>query len=201
MSGFLLTHMAGNLLILCGPESYNKYSHALITNPFLPLAELGLVALFVVHVYFALALAVSNRRAKGQRHEVQPPHCSAKASSFAVKTMVYTGLVTFAFLVLHLITFKWGAHYSATYGGVEMRDLHRLVLEKFQEPLYVGWYCFALLVLGLHLSHGVSGLFQSLGLASVRNCAVKKLGWAFAILITAGFIVQPIYCLVWGGPK
>lgn len=194
-------HMAGNLLLLVGPEPYNKYSHALITNPLLPAAELGLVLIFLVHMGVALSLAVSNRTAKGVSSVGCPPSGALKTSSFAVKTMAYSGLLVLVFLILHLITFKYGTHYTATYGGVEMRDLHRLVVEKFQEPLYFGWYLFSLVVLGLHLSHGFAGLFQSLGLASVRNGTVKKAGWAFALLISAGFIIQPIYLLVYGGPK
>ena len=59
-----------------------------------------------------------------------------------------------AFVVLHLWTFKYGAYYSTVVDGVEMRDLYRLVVEKFQEPLYVAWYVFALLLLGGHLTHG-----------------------------------------------
>jgi succinate dehydrogenase / fumarate reductase cytochrome b subunit len=103
------------------------------------------------------------------------------------------------FTILHLITFKWGAYYQATYGGVEMRDLYRLVLEKFSEPLYVGWYIFALLVLFVHMSHGFSAAFQSLGFIGVRNPGLKRTGIAFAILITAGFISQPVYLFLTGG--
>jgi succinate dehydrogenase / fumarate reductase, cytochrome b subunit len=191
LSGFLLTHMSGNLLILAGPEAYNKYSHALISNPLIYIAEAGLVVIFLVHVYLAIALNWASRAAKAGGTSVSPS--GEKEARFGSKYMVLTGLVTFVFLVLHLITFKYGAHYSATYNGLEMRDLHRLVLEKFHEPLYVGWYVAALLILGVHLVHGISALFQTLGIGSVRNCRIKMVGYGFTALVIVGFIVQPLY--------
>jgi hypothetical protein len=68
-----------------------------------------------------------------------------------------------------------------TYNGVEMRDIHRLVVEKFHEPLYVGWYLFSLIVLGLHLSHGVAATAQSIGLSGIRNKKVQRAGILFAV--------------------
>jgi succinate dehydrogenase / fumarate reductase cytochrome b subunit len=97
-----------------------------------------------------------------------------------------------AFVVLHLWTFKYGEYYATSVDGVEMRDIHRLVVEKFQEPLYVGWYLLCLLILGMHLSHGVSASFQSLGLFASNHPTLKKLGLALAAVIAGGFILQPL---------
>jgi len=199
LCGFVLIHMSGNLLLLVGPEAYNTYAHKLITNPFLYVAEAGLVAIFVVHVGMAVALAWSNRRARDTGPSRLPAVGAADRSCFAARTMILSGLLVLVFTVLHLITFKYGAHYSITHGGVEMRDLYRLVREKFSEPLYVGWYLFALVVLGAHLSHGASAVFQSMGLASVRNPLWRRLGWAFAAAIAFGFMSQPIYFALCGG--
>ena len=100
--------------------------------------------------------------------------------------------------MLHLITFKWGTIYPVTYDGVEMRDLYQLVVEKFKQPLYVGWYVLSLLVLGAHLSHGVSASLQSLSLATANSCRVKQISYAFAFIVTVGFIAQPIYLYFYG---
>jgi len=188
--------MAGNMLMWLGPEAYNTYSHALITNPLLPVAEIGLVVFFVAHLGLALSLVWQNKAAKGGRYAVSG---DVKAGGFAAKTMVYTGLLLLVFIVLHLITFKYGPHYTATYHGVEMRDLHRLIVEKFSEPLYVAWYWLSLIVLGIHLSHGFAGTFQSLGIASSNHPTIRKIGWAFAIIVSAGFISQPLYVICCGG--
>jgi succinate dehydrogenase / fumarate reductase cytochrome b subunit len=194
---FALSHMAGNMLILVSGKAYNYYSHSLVTNPLLPLAEIGLLIAFLVHVLFATSLTVTNRRAR-PRGNVSAGS-GLKRASFASRSMILTGLLVFVFLVLHLITFKYGTHYMVVYDGIEMRDIHRLVVEKFHEPLYVGWYIFSLLILGVHLSHGVGALFQSLGISSNRKAWVRQVSWAFAIVVVGGFISQPLWILFGGG--
>lgn len=190
-SGFVLSHMAGNMLILVGADAYNRYGHAIVSNPALYLAEAVLVIAMLVHMGFAIQLTLENRKARGTKPSQQPSACEKRAS-FASRTMILSGLLIFVFLITHLKTFKYGPHYTTTINGTEMRDLHKLIVEEFHEPLEVGWYLFSLLVLGLHLSHGVSSLFQTFGLGSVRNCAIKKLGWAFAAIVVLGFISQPL---------
>lgn len=198
LSGFVLAHMSGNLLMFLGPEAYNTYGHKLVTNPLIYPAEIALVVMFVVHIFLAASLTRQNRLAKPQTAGALRSG-SEKMARFGSQSMILTGAVVFVFTVLHLITFKWGTYYEATYQGVVMRDLHRLVVEKFQEPLYVGWYLFSLALLGVHLSHGFSATFQSLGIGSVRWPCLKKLGWAFGLLIALGFMSQPIYVVLTKG--
>lgn len=198
ISLFTLTHMAGNLLLFVGPEAYNTYSHKLVTNPLLPVAELGLVVMFLLHVYYTVQLTLANRAARGAGNSMQPTNKS-KGGSLAVRTAILSGLLLLAFVVLHLITFKWGTYYETQYGGVTMRDIYKLVAEKFHEPGYVAWYEFCLLLLGLHLSHGVAATFQSLGIANVRRTPVRRLGLLFAIVVAGGFIAQPLYFILGGG--
>jgi succinate dehydrogenase / fumarate reductase cytochrome b subunit len=113
--------------------------------------------------------------------------------------MALSGLLLLAFLILHLITFKWGTYYSVQYGGIEMRDLYRLVAEKFQNLWFVGWYLLCLCLLGLHLSHGFAATFQSLGFGRVRNRGLRIAGWLFATIVAGGFISQPLYFILGGG--
>jgi succinate dehydrogenase / fumarate reductase cytochrome b subunit len=183
--------MSGNLLLFVGPEAYNKYSHALISNPLIYAAEAGLVLFFLLHAGLAISLTLKNRAARPEGYAGSAS--GEKATGFAAKTMILSGLVLLTFTVLHLITFKYGPHYSVNYNGVEMRDIYRLVAEKFKDPLYVGWYLFSLLVLGMHLSHGFKASFQSLGLVAANNPTLCKIGWAFAAVVTLGFMSQPIY--------
>ena len=74
--------------------------------------------------------------------------------------------------ILHLITFKFGTLYTATYGDAEIRDLHRLVIEVFQSPIYVAWYILSLIALGVHLSHGVASAFKTLGFFNKSSFSV-----------------------------
>ncbi|MCM2279494.1 MAG: succinate dehydrogenase cytochrome b subunit [Oligoflexia bacterium] len=189
---FVLMHMAANLLIFVSPKAYNAYSHVLISNPFIYVAEAGLVLLLLIHVYNAIKLTLENRAARGERAFLTTS--GAKGVSSASKTMAAQGSLILVFTILHLITFKYGTVYMASYDGVVMRDLHRLVLEVFQSPGYVGWYVVALVALGFHLSHGFQSSFQSLGLNHPRYTpAIKKIGLFYAVIVAAGFIAQPVY--------
>lgn len=192
LSGFVLMHMAGNLFLLVGAEAYNKYGHAMITNPLLIPAEIGLVVMFLIHVGLALKLNYENRTAHGVGPHHRPSNCD-KDARFASRYMVLTGILIFVFLVLHLMWFKYGTYYETELHGEKVRDLYRLVSEEFHKPGFVAWYVFSMLVLFLHLAHGFSAVFQTIGLGSVRNCTLKKIGWAFALLVSGGFISQPIY--------
>jgi len=192
LSVFVLTHMLGNLLILVGPQAYNEYSHALVSNPLIYLAEAGLIFIFVVHVGLALRLTLLNWKAQPQGYAVRAR--GAKAANPASKTMWAQGLTILVFVVLHLVTFKYGTHYEVNYGQGPIRDLHRLVLEVFHQPGYVAWYGFALVVLGLHLSHGVGSALQTLGFNHPKYELLKKTAsHGYAVVVAAGFIVQPLY--------
>ena len=192
LSGFVLTHMLGNMLILVGAEKYNEYAHALVSNPLLPLAEGGLLLAFLAHLIYALRLTVMNWSARDTRYAVRSN--GAKRTKWTQRTLWAQGLVILVFLILHLITFKYGPEYKVTYGTTEMRDLHRLVIEVFQQPIYVAWYAVALVILCLHLSHGFGSSLQTLGVNHPRyNVAIKGLSWVYALLVTVGFLSQPIY--------
>ena len=108
--------------------------------------------------------------------------------------MAVHGSIVLFFIIYHLITFKWGPVYTIEYAGESMRDLHRLVIEVFSSPAYVAGYVVCLVLLGIHLSHGVSSIFQSLGLNHPKYTpTIKKVGWLYALVVAGGFISQPIY--------
>ena len=195
LCGFVLMHMLGNLLIFCGPESYNRYSHALIHNPLLPLAEVGLLGLFIGHVVLAVALSLRNRCARPQKYAVAAN--GEKKTSLIQKTLIAQGAVIFVFVGWHLLTFKYGPHYEVTYDGVVMRDLYKLVFEVFQSPIYVAGYVLAVGLLLFHLTHGFASSIQTLGFNHPRyNCFIKRLSWGFGFLVGLGFIVQPLYVYI-----
>ncbi len=189
---FVLSHMAGNLLILVGADAYNKYSHALITNPLIYIAEGGLVLTLLLHVFYGIKLTLENKRARKQKYAM--PTNGEKAARPNSKFMIFHGTMILAFVILHLFTFKYGTHYETTIDGVVMRDLHRLIIEVFQSPAYVVWYLVALVLVGLHLSHGLYSSFCSLGFYHPRYSSIlNKLGYVYAAVVAAGFIVQPLY--------
>ncbi len=198
ISGFALLHMSGNLLLFAGAEAYNKYCYQLTHNKaFAYTGEVILGSLFLVHILVALRLAWLNRQARFVK-----PVCAGsgeKRATFASRTMVYTGLLLLVFLVWHLKSFRFGEETTVVYDGVTMRDLYSLVVHEFQETGEIIFYCFSVLVLGLHLSHGISALFQSLGLASSGSCKLRLFAYGFALIVAGGFLSQPLYLYFAGG--
>lgn len=192
-TGFVLSHMAGNMLIFVSPELYNAYGHALVSNkPFLYTAEAVLVLALLVHVITAFSLTAQNNSARDTKYYMDTN--GEKGVSFASRTMIFTGSLILVFVIYHLITFKYGAWYTVTYDGVEMRDLHRLIIEVFQNPAYVVGYIVCLLALGLHLSHGVGSMFKSWGFNHPKYTPMlEKVGYLYAVVVTLGFISQPLY--------
>lgn len=196
-AGFVLAHMAGNLLIFVSHDAYNAYGHALTSGNFIYIAEAVLILALLVHVSMAVSLTLANRRAKGSRYAVAAS--GKKKVSLASRTMAVQGSLVLAFIILHIVTFKYGTYYETTVNGVVMRDLARLIIETFQSPGYVVWYVVCLVLLGFHLSHGVGSTFQSLGLmeGTYRNLW-KKLSYGYAVVVAAGFLSQPIYLFLFG---
>lgn len=192
LSLFVLGHMMGNLLIFVSPEAYNMYGHTLVSNPAIYAIEFGLVAIFFAHMALAMKLTRENWKARPVGYAVSSS--GDKSTSFTTRSMWAQGILLLVFSVHHLITFKYGPFYEFDYNGETIRDLHRLVVEVFQSPLYVGWYIVCLLALGFHLSHGVSSAIQTLGVYHPRYFGkFKAIGYLYAILVAAGFIAQPLY--------
>lgn len=191
-AGFVLGHMSGNMLIFVSKDAYNSYGHALTSGVFIYVVEAVLLATLLGHVAFGLLLTYQNRKAKGIPYAYTP--AGSKASSLTAKTMIFQGTLILVFIILHLITFKYGSVYETTVNGVVMRDLHRLLIEVFHQPGYVFWYVVCLVILGFHLAHGLGSTVQSLGLKTEGNEHwVKVAGWIYGTVVAAGFLSQPLY--------
>ena len=195
--GFILVHMAGNMLLLVNGDMYNSYGHAIVSNKILLYATEATVLLaLIAHVTTAILLTIHNRSARNERYAVSPTR--VKGGTLASRTMAIQGSAVLAFIILHLITFKYGTYYETTVGGVVMRDLNKLVLEVFKQPGYVAWYIFALILLLFHLSHGAASVFQSFGILERKmQSGIKKLAWIYATIVIVGFLSQPVYAYLY----
>jgi succinate dehydrogenase / fumarate reductase cytochrome b subunit len=191
---FLIGHLAGNLLFLAGPEAFNAYSHALISNPLIYAVELGLLAVFFLHLAKTVAGVLGNRSARPTPYAVRRWARTKNPSSrksLASSTMIVTGTITALFVVTHLASFKFGAYYEAPDG---VRDLYRLQLEVFSSPAYVGFYLLAMGIIGFHLWHGLSSAAQSLGIDHPQwTPRILAAGRVLAVAIAGGFFIIPIY--------
>jgi succinate dehydrogenase / fumarate reductase, cytochrome b subunit len=190
--GFLVAHLAGNLLVYVSPGAFNHYSDKLIKNPLVIPAELGLVALFLLHAYKAVRMFLGAREARpvGYAKKARAGHTSRK--SWASTTMILSGTFLLLFVPFHLKTFKYGSHYESPEAGV--RDLFRTVAEVFSHPGYVAFYVVAMAVIGFHLWHGVSSALQSLGIDRLGwSPVLRRIGWILAVVLTVGFLSIPLY--------
>lgn len=198
LCGFLVTHLIGNCLMYVSAETFNMYAHALITNPLIIPAEIVLATIFLGHIGMAIKLTIENNQARPEKYFMKVN--TGRGSTFASATMPYTGMLILIFLGLHLWNFKFGPVYYATYDGLEVRDLYRTVVEYFQSPLNVVWYVFAMIALGIHLSHGFWSAFQSLGFNHPKyNCTLRCAAKVFAVVISLGYIALPIWAYMKGG--
>lgn len=196
---FLIAHLAGNLLFIVGPEAFNNYSHALISNPLVYGAEAGLLAVFLLHIVKTVGAFAGNVAARPDRYAVRKWARSKNdrsRKSVASSTMIVTGTILLLFVVTHLVTFKFGAYYETPEG---IRDLYRLQLAVFSSPLYVIFYLVAMGVVLFHLWHGIASAAQSFGIDSPHwTPRILLAGRALAVLIGLGFAALPIYTFAVG---
>jgi succinate dehydrogenase / fumarate reductase cytochrome b subunit len=190
--GFLVVHLIGNLMAYASPEAFNHYSDRLIKNPLVIPAELGLLALFLLHAYKAARVFFGARDARpvGYAKQEWAGHTSRK--SWASSTMIASGIFLLLFVPFHIKTFKFGPHYESAEPGV--RDLYTLVVEVFSSPGYVVFYLVSMVIVGFHLWHGVASAFQSLGIdRSGWAPTLRRIGWTVAIVLGLGFFTFPLY--------
>jgi len=199
---FVIFHLLGNLLIFKeDPGAFNEYSHTLVSLGWILIGlELGLLVFFLFHIFYGLSVRWTGKQARSVGYYKLESGGKPSRKNLASTTMAITGVIILVFTVLHLRTFKFGPHYTTVVNGVEMRDLHRLVLEVFQNPGYVIWYVIAMVVLGFHLSYGFWSAFQSLGVYHPRLTPVLyAMGYILAIAIAAGYIAIPAWIYFTGG--
>jgi len=193
--GFLIVHLAENLLIYADRDgaTFDGYVHGLTSMAWVPLAELALAALFLVHIVQAVRVHLSNRAARRTPYAQSPGH---GGRTLASTSMIVTGSVVLLFLVLHLLQFRFAPEET------RHASMTRLVRGEFEKPLTLAVYLLGLIALAIHLSHGLQSALQSLGLAHPRYTPlVHRLSVILAVLIALGFATFPVYFFASGGSR
>lgn len=194
LSVFILFHMVGNLTLLTSSVAYNQLAHFINSlGILLYITEFSLLGLVIFHIAIAILITINNIQARPIAYSQLKTVGQPSKQSLSSRTMIITGSVLLGFLILHLASFKFGTYYSTVIDGVEMRDLSRLVIEKFHTPVYAFGYTGVMLLLGLHLRHGIWSLWQSIGLLNDKySSLVYAIALFLAVLITLGFILLPL---------
>ena len=185
--GFVIFHMLGNLQVFEGPDALNGYAGFLREMPIvLWTARLTLLAVAIVHVALAIQLALRNQRARPVAYAVR----EYRAASLASRTMALTGSLLLIFIIFHLLHLTAGLVDPSMHDQLDQQghtDVYGKVIHAFRNPLYVMVYCTGQLVLGMHLSHAVSGSLQTLGFEHAAfNHFFKAAGPAVALFVVLG---------------
>ena len=193
MVGFVLAHMVGNLQVFLGQEVYNAYAHMLQSlGGLLWVARIGLLAAVAAHIYFTIKLNLANKAARPVAYQTK----KWTRASLQSRTMVLSGLVVLFFVLYHLAHFTLGItdpSYKELVDAAGRHDVYAMFIKGFSNPLVAGLYMVANVLLALHLSHGVSSVFQTLGVSHPKYTPLlNKLGPALAVVVAAGNVVMPL---------
>jgi succinate dehydrogenase / fumarate reductase cytochrome b subunit len=190
---FLALHFFINLTSVFSETVFNECSQFMGYNPLIQFVmQPILVAGVVFHFVMGIVLELKNRSA---RPTAYVKYDGAANASWASRNMIVSGLVVLAFIGLHFYDF-WVQEITYKYINSEAIDATRYyseLVEKFESPVRTGLYCLAFLLLSVHLWHGFSSSFQSVGFNNKYSKSVQKLGYAFAIVIPFGFVFIALY--------
>jgi succinate dehydrogenase / fumarate reductase cytochrome b subunit len=195
---FVVGHLLGNLQIFLGPDWINSYAeHLRALGPFLWVIRVFLLINVLLHIFYTISLALENRRARPERYK-KKEHVKA---TFASRSMALSGLVVLAFILYHL------AHFTVRVTDprflllkndpLNRYDVYSMMVYGFQNYFVSGFYVLGMFLLALHLSHGTSSFFQSLGLNDKK--LTPRLGTAgriLAWLIFVGYTSIPVAVLL-----
>ena len=187
---FLIIHLLGNLLLFAGRDAFNNYAYKLHSIPVLPIMEIVLLLGFLFHIYEGVVLSIKAKKARGKEYRVK----KSMGSTIFSRTMFTSGSIVFIFLVLHLVTFKFGGHEYYFKDGKQLEDVYSVVIAYFKIPLYSLFYIFAILLLGGHLLHGFASALKTLNIYHPRYAVILKgFCYTLSIALCLGFISLPIY--------
>ena len=196
---FILGHMVGNLQLInmdqaAAQAHFNAYSQLLTgMKPLIYFVELGLVALFIIHVGLAIRLKIENRKARGP--EAYEVNARKGHKTFASFTMIWSGIFVLGFVIQHLMVLKFGDYYMyENEKGEIIRDMWLTTIDMFASPFWAAFYLISMFVVGMHLFHAISSAFQTMGIAHQKwTPIIDKLGIAYSLIVALGFAFEAAF--------
>lgn len=194
---FLIIHLSVNLTSLFSEDLFNEFSHFMGVNGLIQFA-LQPVLIFGVIFHFVMGFVLELRNKRARKHNYVKFNGAAN-SSWASRNMVVSGAVILAFLVLHFIDF-WIPELNTKYVVGDLSGMHngefryyQELQHKFANPIRVGAYVVAFVLLAIHLWHGFQSAFQSIGFNNKYTSCVKSFGKFYAVAVPLGFIIIALY--------
>jgi succinate dehydrogenase / fumarate reductase cytochrome b subunit len=186
--GFVIGHMAGNLLTFRGPEAINAYAHFLqSTGELLWIVRLVLITAVILHVIAAYQLTMQNRAARPSGYVNRKPQVSTIAS----RTMRWGGVLLLVFIVLHIMHFTTGTWEPA--GAFSETDVYSNLVTSFRIWWVTLFYVISMIALGLHLYHGAWSSVRSLGMSQPSKEPLHRtIALGVAVIVWLGFTAVPV---------
>lgn len=185
--GFLIGHLAGNLTLFADAngETFTTYATTLNSNPALPVIEIGLTLLFLAHIVLAFKVTRENREARAKGYTLRNDHGARTPGS---RSMMITGVMILAFIIIHLIDFRFNKPELE-----EMNLLAGMVKSRLGSTVGFLLYLGAMVPLTLHLSHAFRSALQTLGLNHPKyNALIRCTSIGLALIIGLGFASFPL---------
>jgi len=196
---FLLGHLLGNLQLFIpgedGQKKFNEYALFMTTNPAVKILSVLTYSSIILHTVLTLFLVFQSSNAR----DVKYLQSSGNANStWGSKNMAVLGTLILVFIVIHMKSFWYEMHFGVI--GLDPwgnKDLHTVTVTAFNELWYVVFYVLSMVVLAVHLKHGVESVFQTLGIKTRRYVSlIHKAAYGFALIVPAAFASIPIYLYV-----
>ena len=190
--GFVCGHMLGNLQIFIGQNQMNSYAeHLQALGPLLWVIRAFVLVSFIIHVWFGIKLKLEAWAARPIGYKNK----STVKATLASRTMIWSGIVIFLFLVYHLLHYTirvTNPEFNSLTDPLGRPDVYNMVIAGFSVVWVSIFYIIAVGLLSYHLSHGVASMFQSLGLNS-EKCQVRLqwLAWLATIILFLGYASIP----------
>lgn len=189
---FIVGHLLGNLLVYAGPARFNEYAALLhFDATLLWIVRIVLIVAILLHILATVQLALRNKQAR----PVGYARKKSINSTYAARTMYWSGPIILAFVIFHLLEFTSGTIHpnSVFIPG----DVYHNVTAGFHVWWVSAWYIFALILLGLHLRHGLWSMLQSFGMPHSlrREKVLKRLALLVSAVIILGYISIPVSVL------
>lgn len=198
---FVLVHMVGNLKLFMpmhdGQYAIDVYGEFLRTmgEPIFPresilwIFRIVLLVSLVLHVYGAFAL---HGRATRSRGKFRRTNLIGGLNSFTTRTMIVTGLVLLLFIIFHILDLTLGVQPAAS-EVFEHGAVHANMVASFSRWPVTIFYIVAMVVLFLHLSHGIFLAISDLGITGRRTRAVLLfISYLVPAIVMIGNIILPL---------